>query len=386
MLIDENPPEDTSLLWGEGLVYSEIENENIVQTIDLGDDSPVELSSLTTTTDYNMYKYNDNIYTILRTETGISLIKNGSSVVEKQFDGNASIQGNFYLCNEILSGVIRVTLEDSTFYETVAAFNLSDDSIQEIPQINPPFILAGTSTSRAIIINGKIFCFNSIGNTIAGSTYGTCVYDNNGIQHIFEHTSGRNILMVLTNNNVIIYIQTDDSVIRVTFDLENYTSLEEISDIPYGYPIEVISGSSGVEIKNNVTKIIEGTTTGIGFSNIIISEITVDREIVSRTWLSFNTNASRSNKAMYATLKDGMVYAPVLFEKTKYNFSIPNGLIITQGRNYSGQSYVDIGIDEVHNLYTTYAQLYINGIRTPFRKYNPDTGVWERLDNFFGEE
>lgn len=34
----------------------------------------------------------------------------------------------------------------------------------------------------------------------------------------------------------------------------------------------------------------------------------------------------------------------------------------------------------------TLAQLYINGIRTPFRKYNPDTGVWERLDNFFGEE
>lgn len=33
-----------------------------------------------------------------------------------------------------------------------------------------------------------------------------------------------------------------------------------------------------------------------------------------------------------------------------------------------------------------YAQIYINGIRTPFRKYNPDTGVWERLDNFFGEE
>lgn len=386
MLIDENPPEDTSLLWGEGLVYSEIENENIVQTIDLGDDSPIELSNLTTTTDYNMYKYNDNIYTISASEMGISLLKNGVSVAEKQFDGNASIWGSFYLCNEILSGVIRVTLEDSSFYETVTAFNLNNDSIQEIPQIKPPNILAGSSTSRAIIINGKIFCFNNIGDNIIGSTYGTCVYDENGIQHIFEHTSGKNKLTMLKNNNVIIYIQKNDSIIKVTFDLENYTSLEENSDIPYGYPLDVISGSSGVELKNNFTRIIEGSTTGLGNSNIIISEITVNGEIINRDWLSFNTNASFSKKSKYATLKDGMVYAPALFEKTKYNFSIPNGLIITQGRDYTNQPYIDVGSDEVHNLYTTFAQLYINGIRTPFRKYNPDTGVWERLDNFFGEE
>lgn len=46
-------------------------------------------------------------------------------------------------------------------------------------------------------------------------------------------------------------------------------------------------------------------------------------------------------------------------------------------------SLINLG-DET--IYSKYAKLYINGIRTPFRKYNHDTGVWERLDNFFGEE
>lgn len=64
-----------------------------------------------------------------------------------------------------------------------------------------------------------------------------------------------------------------------------------------------------------------------------------------------------------------------------------NKVIVVSGLPLSEE----IEISPNERKHSKYAQAFVPNnegdcVRRPFRKYNPDTGVWERLDNFFGEE
>lgn len=187
-----------------------------------------------------------------------------------------------------------------------------------------------------------------------------------------------NSFEVYTRENEIIYkriVEWDNISNREQTDINIYNFIKPES--PTGYSISHIfnaiddsytyfSGYEAFSVSEGSTVIY--TNNGLNFSK--------------NDWFVVN-GSFNSTFGQYISPSVNLNFPSYGIYTTYYSkFSIPNGVTLLNGKFDSDVIYVN----ETETINKTFAKLYINGIRTPFRKYNPDTGAWERLDNFFGEE
>lgn len=192
-----------------------------------------------------------------------------------------------------------------------------------------------------------------------------------------------NVVFSCENFSIIGSVSTVESAFTAIESLDGtylYTSADKNIKIENGHIIT----SDGNMLKwngNNIKSIyvdvdnvkIRGGAFGVALRRGVIYEIDYSNKLDGDWFPSYSrTGVSSSNFTYdFGFYKLGTAFIPV----------IDDGVKVISGE---GSQTIDIG--DGNMCYKQFCKLYINGIRTPFRKYNPDTGVWERLDNFFGEE
>ena len=299
-----------------------------------------------------------------------------------------------YYNNDWLSG----THEEYTIQAVVVDLDLKQVLLNkeiDVPATSSASSWLSNSTYMAAIKsgNGFLLCFFPfIGSELECVLY----YDTN----IDEWTIYDNI-----NGGLISYAYLTNDVLHIISESKNVNiSKSGISEsnnvIPIGFynpftsdwDVSLTLHEDGFTVRNGIAfgRVL---SVQIGDKTSMVSGIqSTSGSQVNNKYFVANVEAQASgtvtNKQSYTNPDFIYSSSTPLQGIDSTNFEIPSGIVLFNGMwrvsNSADGETIEVGSDAF--AYPKYAQVYINGIRTPFRKYNPDTGVWERLDNFFGEE
>ena len=344
----EEPPEDNTKLWAETDVVN-LREETIVN----------DLSSYSIEKQYNVSEYEFN---------GKSLEYSSAFSIKRKYE---DVETVLYESNQVLY-IKSVTLLKNNGVYLLVELGSSDQCIVIRDYING-FGVFGPYTINNL---NELYVASTIPNSsgFAVSTdMGTYLLDfNNGVEKI---NSNSNILFVKDLN---ISIELKDNNLYL-----NGGVIVKFNNISYS---NLMVGTKGNIYLDDSTYTV---TINFGGGGDIEGAIPPSKLTIYTDKLpTFEWHPVKNVLSNISNINNewGYTSGGLLPKEIYYNPTFIEGTYLLNGYRYLGIYEDNIFNTGMDDIYLTYPQLYINGIRIPFRKYNPDTGVWERLDNFFGEE
>lgn len=381
------------MLWGESdfedQFECEIKNiEEIMSPVDICE--PDALSYV----DGNYYKFS----TTYTSSTSVDVLKNGEIVHTATFPsgytlknlGTQSIEG-LSVNNDIIAWFGLLFSSDdkkiaalvynctSQSTEGLLTLPISDDSALSY--------LLGAGNKRALFnpFTSSFYITSKIGEQLRGAI--SYLASNGTLNFIPFDGNERVYACMINGNNFEIYTLNNKHLIAPD-------GTHVVESNPYNflnYPIDVLHQNE----PKTVVRIHEKYTNYIT-SKVFSSFPATLRSVVACTvalsgnswdgeWFVANSSSpfkfNYINENAYINKSDGEL------DSSYRDILTPTDIVILQGAAYYNDQTIPVDFTtNGDSLNEPLAILYVNGIRTPLRKYNPETSQWERLDNFFGEE
>ncbi len=333
--------------------------------------------------------YDGDNYSAKVGPTSIVIFKNGESIHTHEMTGGLTPYGfNIVYYNNTICVSMYYSTDGTTANTTLCyGYNIVTNEDYVFPTINESYTSADcvVLNSELAILFGEYRAYN----------HDIVIMNRNGVTHIEPANDDGYVLMIKVDeaqNRIIKYTvgydETGNNLTqfkKTTIDYYTYSKdvMDESPSIGYTFTSSGLTTPSGITtfMSNNSTKyyFYNKLTTN---SNASICCVEMVNDLYDVSWKIYKNLGTLTGAALIYPQYGGFIKKKTSGATTQYNFTIPQGVILTQGTTIS----VNIGVSEELFLSTKYAQLYVNGQRIPLRMYNPETSQWERLDNLFGEE